>query len=455
MDDSYDVVVCGTGFIECILSGLLSLEGKKVLHIDRNGFYGGEGASVNLTNMWKLFRPNQEVPKQFGQNRDWNIDLVPKYIISNGKLVKILLKTRVASYLEWKSIDGTYVYQMKKGGLLSSGGPKIEKVPATDKEALSSDLMGIFEKRRCKNFFVYVANYNVKDSQTYKGLNLYSMTMQQLLEYFELESNTIDFIGHAVALFPNDSFLKRPAIETVEKIKLYMDSIGRYGDSPFIYPIYGLGGIPEGFSRMSAIQGGTFMLNTDIEQILYDESGKVCGVKSGDQIAKCKMVVCDPSYAIKTGNQHKVKQIGKIIRCICITDHPIPGTKDVPSVQIIIPQRQINRQNDIYVMMVSGVHNVCLKGYYIAIVSTIVETSNPQQEIQPALDLIGPVKEMFVTVSNQYVAADDGVKDQVFVSNCFDPSSHFEPETELVLSMFKKITGKDIDLENLPEEQEQ
>ena len=58
MDDVYDVVVCGTGFIECILSGLLSLEGKKVLHIDRNGFYGGEGASVNLTNMWKLFRPN-------------------------------------------------------------------------------------------------------------------------------------------------------------------------------------------------------------------------------------------------------------------------------------------------------------------------------------------------------------------------------------------------------------
>lgn len=28
MDDTYDVVVCGTGFVECILSGLLSLKGK-------------------------------------------------------------------------------------------------------------------------------------------------------------------------------------------------------------------------------------------------------------------------------------------------------------------------------------------------------------------------------------------------------------------------------------------
>lgn len=37
--------------------------GKKVLHIDRNPFYGGEGASVNLTNLWKLFKDGKEPPK--------------------------------------------------------------------------------------------------------------------------------------------------------------------------------------------------------------------------------------------------------------------------------------------------------------------------------------------------------------------------------------------------------
>lgn len=59
--------------------------------------------------------------------------------------------------------------------------------------------------------------------------------------------------------------MNRPAIEAIEKIRLYMDSVGRYGNSPFIYPIYGLGGIPEGFSRMCAVNGGTFMLNQDID----------------------------------------------------------------------------------------------------------------------------------------------------------------------------------------------
>jgi len=86
------------------------------------------------------------------------------------------------------------------------------------------------------------------------------------------------------------------------------------------------------------------------------------------------MVVCDPSYIVKVGEPNKLHSAGKIIRCICIMDHPIPNTNNVPSVQIIIPQRQTGRKSDIYVMMVSSVHNVCKKGYYVAIISTNVET---------------------------------------------------------------------------------
>lgn len=47
--DRHQVIVLGTGLTECILSGLLSVEGKKVLHMDRNDYYGGDSASLNLT----------------------------------------------------------------------------------------------------------------------------------------------------------------------------------------------------------------------------------------------------------------------------------------------------------------------------------------------------------------------------------------------------------------------
>lgn len=114
--------------------------------------------------------------------------------------------------------------------------------------------------------------------------------------------------------------------------------------SPFIYPIFGLGGIPEGFSRISAVNGGTFMLNTDINEVLF-ENGKVIGVKGPQGIAKCSTLICDPTYAVKCGLDNRVKLVEKIIRCICILDHPIPGTEELPSVQIILPQRQLKRKN--------------------------------------------------------------------------------------------------------------
>lgn len=113
-----------------------------------------------------------------------------------------------------------------------------------------------------------------------KGLNLNAIPFSALTKKFELEPNTIDFVGHAVALYTNDAFMDKPAIHAIDKIKLYMDSIGRYGDSPFIYPIYGLGGIPEGFSRMAAVNGGTFMLSADVDEVLFDAEGKVSGLKS-------------------------------------------------------------------------------------------------------------------------------------------------------------------------------
>lgn len=83
---------------------------------------------------------------------------------------------------------------------------------------------------------------------------------------------------------------------TVEKMQLYLESTGRYGDSPFLYPIYGLGGLPEAFSRLCAIHGGTYMLNTQVDEILTGMDGKVTGIRSGENTAMAPLVVCDPSY---------------------------------------------------------------------------------------------------------------------------------------------------------------
>ena len=87
-NESYDVIVCGTGLTECILSGLLSQEGKRVLHIDENEYYGGEGASLNLTALWKLFRPGEKV---FGKDDAGN----DAYVVMRGQ-IEIVLEENTA-----------------------------------------------------------------------------------------------------------------------------------------------------------------------------------------------------------------------------------------------------------------------------------------------------------------------------------------------------------------------
>lgn len=46
---------------------------------------------------------------------------------------------------------------------------------------------------------------------------------------------------------------------------------------------------------------------------------------------------------------------------------------------------------DIYIAAVSASHNVAAKDVWIAMVSTIVETSVPEREILPGLQLLGNV----------------------------------------------------------------
>lgn len=450
-NDEYDIIICGTGFTESILSGILSMEGKRVLHLERNKFYGGEGASLNLTGLWDMFRNGENPPPQYGHNREWNVDLIPKFIMASGKLVKMLLKTQVSYYLKWKGVEATYVYQYYDGGIFSGGSSSIKKVPATPIEAMSSDLMSLQEKKRCKGFFEYVSSIDLNDINSWKGNNLKEMRFVELASKFKLQDNTIDFIGHAVALYTNDDFHNTSAFMTVERIQLYMMSVGRFGSTPYIYPVYGLGGIPEGFTRKSAVGGGVFMREQDIRGIIVS-GGKFKSVHDGQKIAHAEILIAGPTYLLNTGLNEKVIEVGKSIRCICILDHPIPNTNNATSLQIIIPQRQTKRRSDIYITVVSSEHAACHEEYYLAIISTTQETNHPENELKVAFDIVGSVKEKFFSVTPMYVPVSNSVSDNIFVTSSLDPTNTFESAAHDVMRLYKQITGKELDLDDIPDD---
>ncbi|KAL0392400.1 UNVERIFIED_CONTAM: Guanosine nucleotide diphosphate dissociation inhibitor 2 [Sesamum radiatum] len=356
--------------------------------MDRNDYYGGESTSLNLIQLWKRFRGSDKPPAQLGASRDYNVDMIPKYIMANGELVRVLIHTDVTKYLYFKAVDGSFVYNKGKYGL---------------------------------------------------------------------DDNTVDFIGHALALHRDDRYLDEPALDTVKRMKLYAESLLRFaGGSPYIYPLYGLGELPQAFARLSAVYGGTYMLNkpeckglttpkskgvvTLVTLVEFDGDGKACGVTSEGETAKCKKVVCDPSYL-----PNKVKKVGKVARAIAIMSHPIPSTNDSHSVQVILPQKQLGRKSDMYLFCCSYSHNVAPKGKF-NFVSTEAETDNPETELKPGIDLLGPVDEIFFETYDRYEPANEPGVDNCFISTSYDATTHFESTVVDVLDLYTKITGKVLDL---------
>jgi Rab GDP dissociation inhibitor len=426
MDEEYDVIILGTGLTECILSGLLSVNGKKVLHIDRNDYYGGECASLTLDQAWKHFKLEGEAPQALGPPRKYNLDLIPKFLMAGGDLVKMLLHTQVTRYLEFKSIAGSYVLKERR----------ISKVPASEKEALGSSLMGLFEKKRFKDFLQFVSEWDDNDPKTHHGVNP-TMSSSDMMKKYKLDDGTMDILGHALALYLDETWKQAPAIDTIRRVFLYMDSLRSYGVSPYLYPNYGLGDLPQSFARLAAIYGGTFMLNKKIDGFTFDDKGRVSGVKSGEEVAKCKTVIGDPSYFTE-----KVKKIGEVVRCICILDHTIPYTNDSESVQIILPQNQVGRKNDIYISMVSSVHNICPQGKYVAIVSTTVETKDPKKELEAGLKYLGAILQQFWSVSPLYVPTNTPDTEHIHISKSYDATSHYDTTALDVLRLYKEVTGE-------------
>ena len=64
--------------------------------------------------------------------------------------------------------------------------------------------------------------------------------------------------------------------------------------------------------------------------------------------------------------------------------------------------------------MISYAHNVAAQGKYVAIISTTVETNDPEKEIKPAMDLLEPVEQKYAmqTILSTLYGGFPGIRSQ-------------------------------------------
>lgn len=452
MEEKYDAIVLGTGLKECILSGLLSVNGYKVLHMDKNDYYGGETASLNLEQLYERFKAGAKVPEEYGRARDWYIDLVPKFILGEGLMIDTLRHTEVTKYMDFKVVNGSFVLRTKDRS--------INKIPTTTKEVLDSKLCGLAEKNHMRKILNYIADCEEKP----EPYNLKEMPMRDLFKAFKIGDDVATFMGHAMALWLDDSYLDRPAIETCRRIHNYVYSVATFDASPYVYPLYGLGELPQAFARLSAIWGGTYMLRTPIDEILYNEDGTVKGIRSGKENAYCKWLIMDPTYFPDLS-----KSVGRVSRGIFILDGPIEecikqlkskGDKIPTSAQIIIDYHQAGRKSDVYVTTQGSGHKVVpanlKKPFMLGFVSANAEAETPAEDLKSGIDILSRagIREQFLFTTEVTCPKDGLTAKNIFISKGYDATSHFETTVQDVLEMYTKITGKVIDLKAPPRKPE-
>lgn len=154
-------------------------------------------------------------------------------------------------------------------------------------------------------------------------------TFKEYLEQKRLPPSVIHYILYAISMSEDNT----PCLEGIQNTKKCLNSLGRYGNTPYLFPMYGCGEIPQCFCRLCAVFGGIYCLKRSIEEIhLENLDGKLQfnALKCGEQMIKGKSLVIGNSGRIKTNvfneaskQVNEAKKCGSLARAIYITNKPL------------------------------------------------------------------------------------------------------------------------------------
>ncbi len=407
-DDSsnnYDFVIIGTGLAETGIGTILSKSGKyRVLHIDTNSMYGSEFSTYKYRQIERYFgNPESEMLEELLEvDREFNIDLTPKLILRESKLKDFLIEQGVDNLVSFGLVLGSYFYYKK-----------LHSIPVSEIQALKSSAISLLQKHRVMKFFYHVQKYNKDNSVQLKK------TMKEEFEYFGLNENSINFIGHAIALNLNDDYLDMDPRITYEKIRKYVLSITYYekSESPFIYPIYGLSELCQALARVSSTYGGVFMLNAKIEKI--DGSRLEIVDPNGErQKINCKKIIGNPNYFEDSIISKK------IIRCVLICRRK----ENQISRNIIFFKKDFGRKNDIFCVVLGNEESACPLGYEICLISTVQENEKeePEKEIGKVLSMFTilrkfiDVREVRENIDTPHLIFTKGIDESPIMDNIYE-----------------------------------
>uniref|UniRef100_UPI00398F114B rab proteins geranylgeranyltransferase component A 1 n=1 Tax=Pristiophorus japonicus TaxID=55135 RepID=UPI00398F114B len=213
--------------------------------------------------------------------RKFNIDLTSKFLYSRGSLVDLLIKSNVSRYAEFKNITRILTFQ----------GGNVEQVPCSRADVFASKHLTMVEKRMLMKFLTFCLGYEQHPDEY---LDFKDSEFSDYLKTKKLTANLQHFILHSIAMVSETAC----TTEGLKATQHFLQCLGRYGNTPFLFPLYGIGEIPQCFCRMSAVFGGTYCLRHSVQCLVVDRETARCKavIDSNGHRISCEHFIVDDSY---------------------------------------------------------------------------------------------------------------------------------------------------------------
>ncbi|CAI4222264.1 unnamed protein product [Auanema sp. JU1783] len=361
LPESVDVIVLGTGLLESVIAAACSRSGLSVLHLDRTEFYGGDWSSFNLRSINEWLTVNSEeksdvlepeyekllsdgetlvqiverntianiqtswndaseettevkvkdetmqmTHKEFLQEKEWrkfSIDMVPKVLLARGPMVQTLCDSEVAKYAEFKCVDRFLCFDQNA--------PKTEaysRVPCSKGDIFVDDKLNMIDKRRLMKFLTYCLQWNTNADSLNDWQNYQDKSFSEFLNTMGITGTLQQYVADAIGILHPNANTK----EGLTAVCKFIDSVGRFGTSPFLTPLYGCGELSQCFCRLCAVFGGLYCLGRRIEALIYKDD-KCVGVIADGQAVRCTQVIMSPKYSPKSSNDSEKSYIHRSV----------------------------------------------------------------------------------------------------------------------------------------------
>ncbi|BFZ14526.1 hypothetical protein BsWGS_17565 [Bradybaena similaris] len=212
--------------------------------------------------------------------RRFCFDISPKVLYCCGEIIELLIQSDVARYCEFRTVSR----------VLTLLNDSLQQVPCSRADVFSSKIVSLVEKRLMMKFLQFAADYEKypEDYHEYKG-----KPFVEFLKSKRLTANIQHFVQHAIAMVTDSATTE----EGLKATQIFLRSLGRYGNTAFLYPLYGTGELPQAFARLSAVFGGVYCLQVSPTHIVADGDNNCCGIiTSNNQLIRCKYIIAEVSY---------------------------------------------------------------------------------------------------------------------------------------------------------------